>query len=216
MTVTPPVDANLEQPRSGAIAQRVKRAFDLVGAVACLILAAPLMVAAAVAIKSTSRGPVFYRQTRAGRHGEPFRIWKFRSMFTDAEHLRRELDQANEAGGHLFKIRNDPRVTPVGRLLRRWSVDELPQLINVIAGEMSLVGPRPLPLTESDYSGPSRRRLLCLPGITGLWQVSGRSETTWEEAVQLDLHYVDNWSLSLDLAILARTAVTVLSRRGAY
>jgi lipopolysaccharide/colanic/teichoic acid biosynthesis glycosyltransferase len=216
MTMTPPVDSSLDRPSSGAVPRMLKRAFDLVGAVTCLVLAAPLMVTAAVAIKSTSSGPVFYRQARAGRHGEPFRIWKFRSMFTDAEHLRRDLDHDNEAGGHLFKIRDDPRVTPVGGLLRRWSVDELPQLINVIAGEMSLVGPRPLPLTDSDYSGPSRRRLLCLPGITGLWQVSGRSETTWEEAVELDLYYVDNWSLSLDLAILARTVVTVLSRRGAY
>ena len=207
---------HLERPRPRAPHRAVKRACDLLGALACLVLAAPLMVAAAVAIKVTSRGSVFYRQARAGKDGKPFRIWKFRSMYADSEQRRRELDQANEAGGHLFKIRDDPRVTPVGRVLRRWSVDELPQLINVIAGEMSLVGPRPLPLTDSDYTGPSRRRLQCLPGITGLWQVSGRSEATWEDAVRLDLYYVDNWSLSLDLAILARTVGTVLGRRGAY
>jgi lipopolysaccharide/colanic/teichoic acid biosynthesis glycosyltransferase len=212
MSTTPP----MEQPRSGALRQATKRACDLLGAVICLVLATPLMVAAAVAIKMTSRGPVFYSQARAGKHGQPFRMWKFRSMYADSERRRRDLEQANEADGHLFKIRDDPRVTPVGRLLRRWSVDELPQLINVLAGEMSLVGPRPLPVTESDYTGASRRRLLCLPGITGLWQVSGRSETTWEEAVQLDLYYVDNWSLSLDVTILARTVATVLSRRGAF
>lgn len=202
--------------RPGPFPRAVKRACDLLGSLICLILAAPLMTVAAVAIKLTSRGPVFYRQARAGKNGEPFRIWKFRSMYADSEDLRRRLDRLNEADGHLFKIRLDPRVTPVGRVLRQWSVDELPQLFNVVAGQMSLVGPRPLPLADSDYTGASRRRLQCLPGITGLWQISGRSETSWEEAVELDLYYVDNWSLSLDLTILARTPVTVLRRKGAY
>ena len=193
-----------------------KRVVDVVGAVVCLSLAAPLMGTAAVAIKTTTKGPVFYRQTRVGQNGRTFRMWKFRSMFADAESGRVALSEANETDGHLFKIRDDPRVTPVGRLLRRWSVDELPQLFNVIAGDMSLVGPRPLPVAESNFTGPSRRRLDCMPGITGLWQVSGRSDTSWEEAVELDLYYVDHWSLSLDLVILARTLVTVVKGAGAY
>lgn len=206
----------VDEPEFGTGSRLLKRTVDLVGSLVCLALVAPVMLAVAAAIKVTSRGPVFYRQERTGMHGEPFLIWKFRSMYVDAEAQRTQLADANESTGHLFKIRHDPRVTPVGRFIRRWSIDELPQLFNVVSGEMSLVGPRPLPAVDSDYTGHSRRRLLTLPGITGLWQVNGRSETTWEEAVEHDLYYVDNWSLSLDLVILARTVLTILRGTGAY
>ena len=206
----------VDEPEFGTGSRLVKRTFDLLGAALCLLLAAPVMLVTAAAIKLTSQGPVFYRQARAGLHGEPFQIWKFRSMYVDADASRPHLDDVNEGSGHLFKIRQDPRVTPVGRFIRRTSIDELPQLFNVIAGQMSLVGPRPLPVCDSNYTGHSRRRLLTLPGITGLWQVSGRSETTWEEAVEHDLYYVDNWSLSLDLVIMARTVVTIIRGTGAY
>jgi exopolysaccharide biosynthesis polyprenyl glycosylphosphotransferase len=206
----------VDEPEFGTGSRLVKRTIDLLGSSLCLLVAAPLMLLVAASIKASSPGPVFYRQARAGLHGEPFRIWKFRSMYVDADASRLSLDEVNESTGHLFKIREDPRVTPVGRLIRRWSIDELPQLFNVIVGQMSLVGPRPLPVGDSNYTGHSRRRLLTLPGITGLWQVSGRSETTWDEAVAHDLYYVDNWSLSLDLVILARTVLTILRGTGAY
>lgn len=206
----------VDEPEFGTGARLVKRTFDLVGASFALVLAAPLMLVVAVAIKISSRGPVFYRQVRPGLHGKPFMIWKFRSMVVDADAVRPQLAESNDGSKHLFKIREDPRVTPVGRIIRRTSIDELPQLYNVIVGDMSLVGPRPLPVDDSDYEGHSRRRLLTLPGITGLWQVSGRSETTWEEAVEHDLYYVDNWSLSLDLVILARTIVAIMRGTGAY
>jgi len=183
-----------------------------------LVAALPLLAALAVAIKVTSRGPVLFRQQRVSRHGELFEILKFRSMHVDAESMRDELLERNEiAGGTLFKIRDDPRVTRVGRMLRRWSFDELPQLINVLRGDVALVGPRPpLPGEVAGYTDGVRRRLLVKPGMTGLWQVSGRSDLSWEESVRLDLYYVENWSLSLDAQILWRTASAVLKSAGAY
>jgi lipopolysaccharide/colanic/teichoic acid biosynthesis glycosyltransferase len=196
----------------------VKRTLDLLGAGVLSLLALPVLIAAALAIKTTSRGPVLYRQRRLGVGGTEFTILKFRSMYVDAEDRRESMLEQNEqdGGGVLFKIRHDPRVTRVGRLIRRLSIDELPQLINVLLGSMSLVGPRPLASVDSTYTGSARRRLLVRPGITGLWQVSGRSELSWDDSVRLDLYYVENWSLGLDVSILVRTILAVLARRGAY
>jgi lipopolysaccharide/colanic/teichoic acid biosynthesis glycosyltransferase len=159
---------------------------------------------------------VFFRQPRVGHEGRTFRVWKFRTMYVDAEERKRTLEELNESDGMLFKMKNDPRVFSFGAKLRATSLDELPQLINVLKGEMSLVGPRPLPADDGDYLGDVRRRLLVRPGITGLWQVSGRSDLSWDEAVRLDLYYVDNWSLTYDLGILWRTIFVVLRRKGAY
>src|SRR5690606_35228353 len=156
------------------------------------------------------------RQARVGRMGTKFEVIKFRTMYTDAEERLAQLVDQNESDGLLFKIRDDPRITPIGRFLRRTSLDELPQLINVLKGEMSLVGPRPLPADDGDFLGDVRRRLLVRPGMTGLWQVSGRSELSWDDAVPLDLFCADNWSLAFDLVILWRTVGVVLGRRGAY
>lgn len=182
-----------------------------------LLLVAPLLVAVAVAVKVSSPGPVLFRQERVGRHGKTFMMHKFRSMYVDAEDRLEQLSHLNQGGGPLFKLRQDPRVTPVGRFLRRYSLDELPQLLDVLRGEMSLVGPRPpLPREVAEYPGDVRRRLLVKPGLTGLWQVSGRSDLSWEEAVRLDLSYVENWFLGLDLSIILRTVTAVLARRGAY
>ncbi len=208
----------LEQPQLGRLPRIVKRVLDLVLGGLILIFAVPVLAGAAAAIKMTSRGPVFFRQSRLGLHGQEFRILKFRSMYGDAEKRRRELLELNEqdGGGVLFKIREDPRITPVGRILRKFSIDELPQLAHVLTGTMSLVGPRPLATEDSTYEGSARRRLLVKPGLTGLWQVSGRSDTSWDDAVRLDLYYVENWSIGLDLSILARTLFCVLARKGAY
>ena len=181
-----------------------------------LVITLPLMLTTAIAIRLSDPGPVFFRQARVGREGRTFRVWKFRTMYEDAEERVAELQELNETDGMLFKIRNDPRVFPVGRFLRASSLDELPQLINVLLGEMSLVGPRPLPAEDGDFRGDVRRRLLVRPGITGLWQVSGRSDLSWDDAVRLDLYYVDNWSLVLDLHTLWRTIGVVLRRKGAY
>src|SRR6185503_2425478 len=160
------------------------------------------------------RGPALFRQTRVGRDGSHFTLWKFRTMVVGAD---RVALASNDVDGPLFKLRADPRVTPVGRVLRRWSLDELPQLVNVLRGEMSLVGPRPpLPSEVARYGDDVRRRLLVKPGLTGLWQVSGRSDLPWEECVRLDLRYVENWSPALDLMILWKTAFAVLGRSGAY
>jgi exopolysaccharide biosynthesis polyprenyl glycosylphosphotransferase len=208
----------LEQPQLGRLRRTVKRALDLVLGTLILICAVPVLAGTALAIKMTSRGPVFFRQSRLGLHGEEFWILKFRSMYADAEKRRRELLELNEqdGGGVLFKIRQDPRITPIGRIIRKFSIDELPQLIHVLTGTMSLVGPRPLATEDSTYEGSARRRLLVKPGLTGLWQVSGRSETSWDDAVRLDLYYVENWSIGLDLSILVRTLFCVLARKGAY
>ena len=196
----------------------VKGAFDRT--VACLSLAvlSPLLVSIAVAVRMTSRGPVLFHQKRVGRDGKTFTMVKFRSMYTDAEDRLAELREKNvNADGLLFKMRDDPRVTRVGQFLRKFSLDELPQLFNIVAGSMSLVGPRPpLPSEVAQYGDDVRRRLLVKPGLTGLWQVSGRSDLSWEESVRLDLRYVENWSPALDLMILWKTAFAVLGRSGAY
>src|SRR5690606_24705369 len=171
----------------------------------------------ALLVKVTSSGPVLCRQIRIGRAGEQFRMLKFRSMYVDAEARLEELRERNEGNGVHFKMRNDPRVTPVGRFLRRFSIDELPQLLNVLKGDMSLVGPRPpLPSETEFWDDRVSRRLLVKPGITGLWQVSGRSDLSWDESVRLDLYYTENWSLGGDFIIMLRTLVAVFSRRGAY
>lgn len=195
----------------------LKRAVDLMlGAVALAVLS-PLFLAIAVAIKLNSAGPVFYQQRRVGRDGKEFFMFKFRSMHQDADSLIEQLRHKNEATGPLFKIRSDPRVTQVGRLLRRLSLDELPQLFNVIRGEMSLVGPRPpIPSEVEQYDDWQLGRLRAVPGMTGLWQVSGRSEVPFHDMVRLDLHYIRNWTLGLDFEILLRTVPAVLTNRGAY
>ncbi|MGH3932908.1 MAG: sugar transferase, partial [Pseudonocardiaceae bacterium] len=194
-----------------------KATIDRCVALLGLLLLAPLLLAIAVVIKLESAGPVFFRQQRVGKAGELFWMVKFRSMVVDAEQRRADLESVNEAGGPLFKIRRDPRVTRVGAFLRRYSLDELPQLINVVVGDMSLVGPRPpLPAEVVRYGFDALRRLLVKPGLTGLWQVNGRSDLSWEETVQLDLRYVENWSLAMDAAIIWKTARAVLGGRGAY
>jgi exopolysaccharide biosynthesis polyprenyl glycosylphosphotransferase len=208
---------HVEHPRLHGGARVVKELFDRFGALALLALFTPVLLSVALWVRFTSRGPVLFRQVRVGRDGREFRIFKFRSMYVDAEARLAELKHLNEHDGVLFKIRDDPRVTPVGRWLRRLSLDELPQLLNVISGQMSLVGPRPpLPAEVAVYADDVRRRLAVKPGMTGLWQVSGRSDLPWEEAVRLDLRYVENWSMSLDLVILLRTMTAVVRSSGAY
>jgi exopolysaccharide biosynthesis polyprenyl glycosylphosphotransferase len=193
-----------------------KRAFDVTAAAGMILLTAPVLLAVALAVRLTSSGPVLFRQTRLGKDGVPFEVLKFRSMVPGAESMLIDLTDRNEADGPLFKMRDDPRVTPVGKLLRRTSLDELPQLWNVVRGEMSLVGPRPaLPEEAQAWSPELRSRLDVKPGITGMWQVNGRSSASFDDYVRLDLFYVDNWSLVTDLAILARTVPAVLSRSGA-
>jgi exopolysaccharide biosynthesis polyprenyl glycosylphosphotransferase len=208
----------LEQPQLGRVPRFIKRSLDLVGGLVLLLFALPVLLVAAVAIKLSSRGPVIFRQRRLGVHGSEFMVLKLRTMYVDAEERRENFLELNEqdGGGVLFKIRSDPRITSVGRILRQFSIDELPQLFHVITGRMSLVGPRPLAAADSTYTGAARRRLLVRPGLTGLWQVSGRSDLSWDDAVRLDLYYVENWSLGGDLGILARTIFAVLRRHGAY
>lgn len=194
-----------------------KAAIDRLGSLILLFLITPVLLAVALAIKIESGGPVLFRQHRVGKAGELFWMLKFRSMVVDAERRQAELDAVNEASGPLFKLRRDPRVTWVGAFLRRYSLDELPQFINVLRGDMSLVGPRPpLPAEVERYGFDARRRRLVRPGVTGLWQVSGRSDLSWEETVQLDLRYVENWSLAMDAVIVWKTAGAVLGGRGAY
>ncbi len=194
-----------------------KRLLDIVGASALLTLSFPLMLLIALAVGATSRGPVLFRQARLGRHGRKFRMYKFRTMVPDAEQLlrsRADLKQRFEAG---FKIENDPRITPLGAFLRKTSLDELPQLLNVLLGSMSLIGPRPIVPTELKKYGTSGEKLLTVkPGLGGLWQVSGRSDTTYDERVLLDMKYIDHASLSLDLSLLLRTAFSVLTCRGSF
>jgi exopolysaccharide biosynthesis polyprenyl glycosylphosphotransferase len=195
----------------------VKRAFDLCVCSALILLGAPLWAAVAIAIKLTSPGPVLYSQDRVGVQGTSFAMLKFRSMYIDAEQRLVELSEHNEASGPLFKIRDDPRVTAVGRWMRKYSIDEFPQLLNVMRGEMSLVGPRPPLRSEVDrYSQEDWRRMDVVPGMTGLWQVSGRSNLTFDEMVRLDLFYIHNWSVGLDVALIIRTVPAVLFARGAY
>jgi exopolysaccharide biosynthesis polyprenyl glycosylphosphotransferase len=195
----------------------VKRAFDLVGSAALLLLLAPLLLVVAAAIKLTSKGPIFFKQERIGYNKRRFPMYKFRTMVPDAEKQIADLEALNEASGPVFKIKNDPRITPIGKFLRRTSIDELPQLINVLKGDMSLVGPRPLPVR--DYQGFSedwhRRRFAVRPGLTCLWQIKGRSSITFEQWMELDLQYMDEWSLWLDCKILLRTIPAVLKGSGA-
>ena len=195
----------------------VKRGFDLVASSVVLAVGLPLWLLIAAAVKLTSKGPVFYRDERIGLGEQQFGMLKFRTMYADAQAHQAELEAENEADGPLFKIREDPRVTPVGAVLRRFSLDEIPQVWNVLRGEMSLVGPRPLPLR--DYAlleAWHRKRYLVLPGITGLWQISGRSNLGFDDLVRLDFYYLENWSIWLDISILLKTVPAVLRGRGAY
>lgn len=198
--------------------QRVaKRLFDIFVASALIILTSPIMVLVALLVRSGSPGPVLFRQERVGIEGAAFKMLKFRSMVVDAERQLSQLANKNEGSGVLFKIKDDPRITPIGKVLRRYSLDELPQLFNVLIGSMSLVGPRPpLPQEVEAYERDVRRRLLVKPGLTGLWQVSGRSNLSWQDSVRLDLYYVENWSLAGDLIILLRTVRAVFHSTGAY
>jgi len=206
------------QPKpAGWASYLVKQIVDRVVAVACLVLLAPLFLVLAALITATSRGPVFFVDRRVGLGQRPFRLYKFRTMRADAHRQQAELEAQNEACGVLFKIRDDPRVTGVGRVLRRLSLDELPQLINVVKGDMSLVGPRPLPMRDCELMEDwHRRRHVVLPGITGLWQVSGRSDLKFTDMVELDLRYIDTWSLRSDVRIAWLTLAAVLGARGAY
>ncbi|MBA2639147.1 MAG: sugar transferase [Nocardioidaceae bacterium] len=202
--------------RRPVLAVLIKSAFDRTVAAIMLVLLAPLLTTLMVLVRNDSPGPAIFRQVRAGRVGRPFIMYKFRTMCTDAEERRAELEKHNEGAGPLFKLMHDPRVTRMGRWLRRSSLDELPQLVNVLKGDMSLVGPRPaLPRETDQYDAWIRRRLSLRPGMTGLWQVSGRSRLSWNETVRLDLDYVDNWTLAGDLSIVARTVNAVLRRDGA-
>jgi exopolysaccharide biosynthesis polyprenyl glycosylphosphotransferase len=195
----------------------IKRAFDLVFSVVGGVLSLPLCALIAIAIKLDSPGPVLFSQSRIGRNGVPFQCYKFRSMVEGAANMRPELGEMNEASGPLFKVRNDPRRTRVGRLIRRFSLDELPQIINVLRGEMSWVGPRPnLPEEVEQYQEWHKKRLTVSPGITGMWQVSGRSDLTFDEMVLLDIYYVENWNLAMDLGILLRSIPAIVGARGAY
>ena len=208
---------HISRPQYKGAVRLWKGITDKCGASALLIALSPVLMVVAAAIKLDSRGPVFYRAARVGYQNEPFRMWKFRSMAVDADARRAALAGSDDGNGVLFKMKHDPRVTRVGKWIRRFSLDEIPQLFNVLAGDMSIVGPRP-PLTEevAKYDGRVSRRMLVKPGMTGLWQVSGRSDLTWEESVRLDLYYVENWSLMQDLVILWRTARAVVSSAGAY
>jgi exopolysaccharide biosynthesis polyprenyl glycosylphosphotransferase len=210
---------HIDEPELTGSRRLVKGVFDRLLAALLLLLAAPVLLLLVVLVRLTSRGPAFFRQRRVGCRGRTFTIWKLRTMYVDAEARRAHVLHHNKHGvtGVLFKLETDPRVTPVGRLLRRYSLDELPQLLNVLGGQMSLVGPRPpLPEEVERYTDLAHRRLLVKPGMTGLWQVSGRSDLSWEESVSLDLRYVENWSLGLDLLLLVRTVMAVLRPRGAY
>jgi exopolysaccharide biosynthesis polyprenyl glycosylphosphotransferase len=209
---------HVETPRYRGGKLHGKRIFDVVASGALILLLAPLMLAVAAAIKITDPGPALFAQRRVGKNGRPFRMLKFRTMVVDAEARLAELRAQADAGNDiLFKMRDDPRITPLGKLLRRYSLDELPQLFNVFFGEMSLIGPRPPLASEvEEYEHHVHRRFLVKPGITGLWQVNGRSNLSWEESVRLDLYYVENWTLTGDLAILFRTAQAVVGRNGAY
>ena len=204
--------------RVGAAAGRrpAKRAFDLVAALVALVALTPVLVLSALAVRLTSDGPVIYRQRRVGRDGLPFEIWKFRTMTVGAERAVVDLRDQNAADGLLFKIEDDPRVTPVGRLLRRLSIDELPQLVNVLRGQMSLVGPRPLAVEPESFAPAERGRHAIPPGITGYWQVNGGNSLTYQEMIKLDLAYIHGWSLWLDVLLLAQTVPALVRRRGPW
>ena len=208
---------HVEHPELAGVRQLLKGVFDRVVAAGVLVAASPLLAVVALGTRLTSPGPAVFTQTRVGKDGREFTVLKFRTMYTDAERRKNELLARNEHDGALFKIRKDPRVTPFGAWLRRYSLDELPQFVNVLLGQMSLVGPRPpLPEEVAKYGDDVRRRLVVRPGLTGLWQISGRADLPWEEAVRLDLRYVENWSLTLDLLILWKTWRAVVRGAGAY
>jgi len=208
---------HVDEPQLAGGRRVMKALLDRVVALVALIVLLPLLVVIALAIRLSSRGPAIFRQARIGWQGREFTMWKFRTMVHNAEQLRSSLDELNRhATGELFKMNRDPRITRLGRWLRRTSLDELPQLVNVLRGQMSLVGPRPLPVTARPYVGEARRRLLVKPGLTGLWQISGRSDLDWEESVRLDLRYVEQWSLALDALIIWKTVFAVVNGRGAY
>jgi exopolysaccharide biosynthesis polyprenyl glycosylphosphotransferase len=208
---------HLSPPELGGPRRSIKAVADRAAALVAVLLLLPVLIGVAVLVRMDSRGPALFVQTRVGRHGRAFRIYKFRTMFVDAEERLAALAALNDGAGPLFKMRSDPRITRVGRFLRRTSLDELPQLLNVVLGDMSVVGPRPpLPSEVEQYDAVTRRRLLVQPGITGLWQVHGRSDLSWEESSRLDVRYVENWSLGFDLSILVRTVRAVVQARGAY
>jgi exopolysaccharide biosynthesis polyprenyl glycosylphosphotransferase len=208
---------HMDHPEFTGVRRVVKAAFDRAAAGLALFLLSPLFIFFILLIRLSDSGPGLFRQTRVGRDGRAFTVFKFRTMVVDAEERKSHLATLNDGDGVLFKMRRDPRVTAVGVWLRRWSLDELPQLINVLIGDMSLVGPRPaLPQEAALYGDHVRRRLAVKPGLTGLWQVSGRSDLSWDESVRLDLRYVENWSFVLDLQILWKTASAVLRGSGAY
>jgi exopolysaccharide biosynthesis polyprenyl glycosylphosphotransferase len=207
----------LKPPVFEGVDYLLKRTFDIVVSTVVLLLISPILIGCWLAVRLTSRGPAIYRSWRPGVGGQPFACFKFRTMYRDADLEQASLEKHNEQSGALFKIRDDPRITPVGRFLRRWSIDELPQLFNVVRGQMSLVGPRPLP--ERDFQRLEdwhKKRYLVMPGITGLWQVSGRSELDFDDLVRLDFLYLERWSVFLDLSILVKTVPAVLARRGAF
>lgn len=207
----------VQQPRFSGWQHRVKRTLDIVLTSAGLMALSPLLIGVAIAIKLQDGGPVFFRQTRIGRDGKPFQMLKFRSMMVDAEARKAELMDRNEGNGGLFKLRDDPRITPLGKFIRNWSIDELPQLFNVLCGSMSLVGPRPHLAHElAQMPADASRRALVTPGLTGLWQISGRSDLPGSEGVRLDLRYVENWSITLDLMIIWKTFRAVLTQSGAH
>jgi exopolysaccharide biosynthesis polyprenyl glycosylphosphotransferase len=209
---------HVEKPRYHGAKQFQKRLFDISFSGLVLVLTSPLLIAIAVAIKLDSKGPVFFRQERIGLDGKPFEMIKFRTMLDGAHGMVSDLAHHNESdGGVLFKIRNDPRVTSVGRFLRKYSFDEIPQFANVLKRDMSVVGPRPPLASEvGSYDDNAKRRLLVRPGITGLWQISGRSDLSWEDSVRLDLFYVENWSMIGDVLISLKTVRAILSHSGAY
>ena len=208
---------HVEKPQYHGAKKFQKRAFDVCFSGMALLGGLPLLLMIAIAIKLSSTGPVFYRQQRIGLDGRPFEMVKFRTMVVGSDKMVDDLADLNEGRGVLFKIRKDPRVTPVGRFLRKYSLDEIPQFLNVIAGEMSVVGPRPpLGAEVAQYDDDTMRRMLVRPGITGLWQVSGRSDLSWEDSVRLDLFYVENWSMMGDFLIALKTLRVVLNHSGAY
>jgi exopolysaccharide biosynthesis polyprenyl glycosylphosphotransferase len=208
---------HVDHPQLSGPRQVLKDLIDRCAAAVALLLLSPLMLAVAVSIRLSDRGPALFRQTRVGKDGTTFSMYKFRTMVVDAEQRLAGLRELNEFDGVLFKMRRDPRITKIGARLRKWSLDELPQLFNVLLGDMSLVGPRPpLPDEAERYADHVRRRLVVKPGVTGLWQVSGRSDLSWDESVRLDLRYVENWSLALDLQILWKTIAVTLRGSGAY
>jgi exopolysaccharide biosynthesis polyprenyl glycosylphosphotransferase len=208
---------HIREPELTGSRRAMKILFDRLVALTVVLLFSPVLLALGLAVRLTSRGPAIFKQVRVGRDGGTFKMYKFRSMYVDAEERLGALKTSNEGQGLLFKMRDDPRVTSVGKFLRKWSLDELPQLFNVLNGSMSLVGPRPpLPREVAQYADDVHRRLMVKPGLTGLWQISGRSDLDWDESVRLDLRYVENWTLAMDFVILWRTVFAVLRREGAY